>query len=154
MEQKTEITAEEDKQEIRIKRVFDLLLALLFKAHVEPEILAQWMGTKVLKLECKRHGSFQFETIDPQGNTHRFNGVIHEMVPNQKITRTFEMEGTAFPVQLEYFEFEKLNDNTSQLNMHIIYKSVAVRDDILKLPFAYGLNMAHNQLQEFASKLK
>src|SRR6478609_8247455 len=113
MEQKTKIKAEDGKQELLITREFDLPLELLFRAYVEAEIVEQWMGTKVLKLESKKHGSYQFETTDPKGNKHRFNGVIHEFSPNQKITRTFEMENTAFPVQLEFLEFEKLTDETS-----------------------------------------
>lgn len=155
MERKTKINAEDGKQEIVITREFDLPLELLFKAYVEPEIVEQWMGTKVLKLENKKHGSWQFETSDAQGNVvFQSNGVIHEFVPNQKITRTFEMENTAFPVQLEFLEFEKLDDDTSLLKMQIVYKSVADRDQMLKLPFAGGLNMAHNRLQKIVGKLK
>ena len=154
MEQKTKINAEGGKQELVITREFDLPLELLFKAHVDPEIIEQWMGTKVLKLESKKHGSYQFETTDPQGNKHRFNGVIHEFSPNRKITRTFEMENTPFGVQLEFLEFEKLTDDSSKLNMHIVYKSVALRDQMLQLPFAQGINMAHNRLQDIVSKLK
>ena len=155
MERKTKINAEDGKQELVITREFDLPLELLFKAYVEPEIVEQWMGTKVLKLENKKHGSYQFETTDPKGNkVFRFNGVIHEFVPNQKITRTFEMENTPFAVQLEFLEFEKLTDDTSKLNMHIVYRSVALRDQMLKLPFAQGINMAHNRLQEIVNKLK
>lgn len=155
MERKTKINAEEGKQELVITREFDLPLELLFKAYVEPEIVEQWMGTKVVKLENKKHGSWQFETSDAQGNVMlRSNGVIHEFVPDRKITRTFEMENTPFPVQLEFLEFEKLTDNTSKLNMKIIYKSVADRDQMLKLPFAQGINMAHNRLQDIVSKLK
>ena len=55
---------------------------------------------------------------------------------------------------LEIYEFEKLTDDTSKLNMHVIYESVAQRDQVLKLPFAQGINMAHNRLQEIVSKLK
>jgi len=148
MERKTKINAEDGKQELMITREFDLPLELLFKAYVEPEIVEQWMGTKVLKLENKKHGSYQFETTDPQGNKHGFNGTIHELVPNKKITRTFEMENAPFEVQLEFLEFEKLTDDTSKLNMHVIYRSVALRDQLLKLPFAQGINMAHNRIQE------
>ena len=154
MERKTNINAEDGKQELTITREFDLPLELLFKAYQEPEFIEQWMGTKVLKLENKKHGSFQFETTDPKGNKHQFNGAIHEFIPNQKITRTFEMENTPFGVQLEFLEFEKLTDDTSKLNMHVIYRSVAVRDQILKLPFAQGINMAHNRIQEILIKLK
>ncbi|MFI5185899.1 MAG: SRPBCC domain-containing protein [Chitinophagales bacterium] len=155
MERKTKINAENGKQELVITREFDLPLELLFKAYAEPEIVEQWMGTKVLKLESKKHGSWQYETKDPRGKVvFRANGVIHEFVPNQKITRTFEMENTPFGVQLEFYEFEKLTDDTSKLNMHMIYESVAQRDQVLQLPFAQGINMAHNRLQDITSKLK
>lgn len=154
MEQKTKVHAEDGKQEMQITREFDLPLELLFKAYEEPEIVEQWMGTKVLKLENKKHGSYQFETTDPKGNKHGFNGVIHEFSPNNKITRTFEMENAPFGVQLEFLEFEKLSDDTSKLTMHIVYRSVALRDEMLKLPFAQGINMAHNRIQDILSKLK
>ena len=155
MEQKTKISAEEGKQELVITREFDLPLELLFKAYVEPDIVEQVMGTKVLKLESKKHGSYQFETTDAKGNVvFKANGVIHEFSPNRKITRTFEMDNAPFGVQLEIYEFEHLTDDTSKLNMHVIYESVAQRDQILKLPFAQGLNMAHNRLQDIVSKLK
>jgi len=138
MEQKTKISAVDGKQELMITREFDLPLELLFKAYAEAELVEQWMGTKVLKLENKKHGSYQFETTDLKGNKHRFSGAIHAFVPNQKITRTFEMENTPFGVQLEFMEFEKLTDNTSKLNMHVVYRSVAQRDQVLQLPFAQG----------------
>jgi uncharacterized protein YndB with AHSA1/START domain len=155
MGQKTKINAEDGKQELVITREFDLPLELLFKAYVEPHIVEQWMGTKVLKLENKKHGGWQFETTDAQGNVvFRANGVIHEFVPNRKITRTFEMENAPFDVQLEFLEFEKLTDDTSKLNMHIVYRSVALRDQMLQLPFAQGINMAHNRLQQIVSKLR
>jgi len=154
MERKTKINAEDGKQELMITREFDLPLELLFKAYVEPEIIEQWMGTKVLKLENKKHGSYEFETTDPKGNKHGFNGVIHELIQNRKITRTFEMENAPFDVQLEFLEFEKLTDDTSKLNMHVIYRSAALRDQLLKLPFTQGINIAHNRLQEIVNKLK
>ena len=154
MEQKTKIHAEDGKQEIAITREFDLPLELLFKAYTEAGIVEQWMGTKVLKLENKKHGSYQFETTDPKGNRHGFNGVIHEFNMNRKITRTFEMENAPFDVQLEFLEFERLTDNTSKLNMHVIYRSVEVRDQVLQLPFVQGINMAHNRLEAIVSKLK
>jgi uncharacterized protein YndB with AHSA1/START domain len=154
MEQKTKINAEDGKQELVITREFDLPLELLFKAYEEPEFVEQWMGTKVLKLESKKHGSYQFETTDPKGNKHGFNGTIHEFIPNQKSIRTFEMQNTPFGVQLEVYEFERLTDDTSKLQMHVIYESVAQRDEVLKLPFKQGINIAHNRIQDILSKLK
>ena len=154
MENKTNIHAETGKQEITITREFDLPVELLFKAYVEPEIVEQWMNTKVLKLESKKHGAYAFETPDRMGNKHGFNGTIHEFVEEEKITRTFEMENTPFEPWLEYLQFEQLSDDTSKLTMHVIYKSVEQRDLLLKMPFAQGINMAHNRIQEILSHLK
>ena len=84
----------------------------------------------------------------------RMNGTIHEFVPNKKITRTFEMENTPFGVQLEFLEFEQLTEDSSKLTMHVIYRSVEARDQLLKLPFSQGINMAHNRIQDILNKLK
>jgi uncharacterized protein YndB with AHSA1/START domain len=155
MEQKTKVDAEEGKQELLITREFELPVELLFKAYVEPEIVEQWMGTKVLKLENKKHGSWQFQTSDAQGKVvFQANGVIHEFVPEKKLTRTFEMENTPFGVQLEFLEFEELTEETSRLKMHIVYRSVAHRDQMLQIGMGKGMNMAHNRLQDVVSKLK
>lgn len=154
MQQKTKINAEDGKQDIVITREFDLPIKLLFKAYEEADIVEQWMGTKVLKLDSKKHGSYQFETVDPKGNKHVFTGVIHEFIPDSKIIRTFEMENTPMGVQLEIYEFEQITADTSRLRMHVIYESVVQRDQVLKLPFAQGINMAHNRIEDIVSKLK
>jgi len=137
-----------------ITREFELPLDLLFKAYAEPELVEQWMGTKVLKLENRKYGCYRFETTDPKGNKYGFNGVIHEFSANQKIIRTFEFENTPFGVQLEVLEFEQLTDDTSKLTIHTIFESVSQRDQMLQMPFAQGINMAHNRLQEILNKLK
>jgi uncharacterized protein YndB with AHSA1/START domain len=136
MERKTKVNAEEGTQDIVIIREFDLSVELLFKAYTEPDLVEQWMGTKVLKLESKKHG------------------VIHEFILNHKITRTFEFEDMPHGVQLELLQFEKLGNHRSKLNIHTIYESAGHREQALKLPFAQGINMAHNRLQEIASNLK
>jgi uncharacterized protein YndB with AHSA1/START domain len=153
MEQKTKVTAEDGKQDLLITREFDLPVALVFKAYADAGILEQWMGTKVLKLESKKQGSYEFETKNAEGQvTFKANGVIHEFVPDQKIIRTFEMENAPFGVQLEVLEFEGLTDDTSRLSIHTIYESGAYRDQLLKMPFAYGINMAHDRLQDIVGK--
>ena len=153
MENKTKVHAVESKQEILITRDFDLPVELLFKAYEDPALFEQWMETKVLKMENKKHGCYAFETSRNGNVVVRANGTIHEFVPNQKITRTFEMENTPFPVQIEYLQFEKLTDETSRLIMHIVFKSIEFRNQLMQMPFAQGINMAHNKLQELISKL-
>jgi uncharacterized protein YndB with AHSA1/START domain len=153
MKRKTNIDAEAGKQEILITREFELPVALLFKAYTEAKLVEQWMGNKVLKMESRPYGCYQFETTDGDGNVlFRANGVIHEFVSNQKITRTFEMENTPFPVQLEFLEFVEITADRCQLIMHVIYKSVKDRDQLLQMPFAAGINMAHDRLEKIMNQ--
>jgi|ERR1700739_2054870 len=160
MELKTKVIAEDGKQELTITREFDLPVELLFKAHAEPELIEQWMSnpyatSKMLKFEGKKHGSYQQQSTDANRKVvFRANGTFHDFIPNKKITRTFEMENAPLGVQLELLNFEKLTDNTSKLTTHVIYESVAIRDQVLKTPFAPGLSMAHDRMQEIMSKLK
>lgn len=160
MERKTKVTAGDNQQVINISREFDLPVELLFKAHEDPELFEQWMSheygtTKVVKYETKLHGGWEFQTVDSQGNVlFSAHGVFHAFVPNEKITRTFEMSGAPFDVQLEFLEFERLTDDTSKLTMQSIFRTGAQRDQLLKMPFAQGLDMAHNRLQQVVSQLK
>ena len=160
MEHKTKIHAEEGKHDLVITREFDLPVELLFKAHIEADLFEQWMSheyatVKVFKLEIKKHGCWQFDTIDNSGKkVFGAHGTVHEFVLNKKIIRTFEMDNSPFDVQMEFLDFEQLNEDTSKLTMQSIYRSVALRDQMLKLPFQQGLNMAHNRLQQIINKLK
>lgn len=155
MEKKTIVHAPEGKQEIIITREFDLPVDLLFRAHAEPELISQWMGTRIIKFEAKKHGSYQIETPGPTGDiAFRANGVFHDFITDKKIIRSFEMEGSPFSVQLDFFDFEAVSADSSRLTMHMIFKSVEHRDELLKMPFQFGLNMAHNRLQEIVSQLK
>lgn len=154
MEQKTQIIAEEGKQDILVTREFDLPVELLFKAYTEPELLEQWMGLTVLKLENKNHGSFEFETIREGKVIFTANGTIHQITTNQKIIRTFEMNHLLAGVRLEFLDFEPITDDKSKLIMQMIYQSETNRTEQLKLPFAYGLNMAHDRLQQMLKNEK
>jgi uncharacterized protein YndB with AHSA1/START domain len=154
MEQKTKVHAEDGKQEVWITREFDLPLELLFRAHVEPEIIEQYMGTKVLTFEGRKQGGYRFQTTHEGKVVFQANGVIHDLIPNRKITRTFEMDNTPFGVQLEMYEFEHLTEDTSKLTMHVVYESVAKRDQVLQIGLSWGLNMAHDRLQDIVKNLK
>ena len=153
MKPTTQVHAAEGRQELTITRDFDLPLDRLFRAFEDPDIVARWMGTKVVKLENRRHGGWEYETSGPNGQVvFRAHGVIHDFVPNERITRTFEMDNNSFPPQLEFLEFSSLSEHTSHLRMHIVFKSVADRNQLVQLPFARGLGIAHDRLQRIMTE--
>ena len=160
MDLKTKVAAEEDKHDLLITREFDLPVELLFKAFVDPEIIVQWKTpanttAKILKSAMGKHGSYQMQISEADGKvvavTH---GVIHDLIPDQKIIRTFQVEGAPMGVQLEVYDFEKLAEETSRLNMHVIYESVSQRDMVLKSPTGQNMDMAFNRLQELLGSRK
>lgn len=154
MERKTQVTAGKGAQDILITREFDLPVGLLFKAYTEAEFFEQWMGTKVTLFDIKKQGAYRFETYGPDGAVvFAANGTVHECSAPQRIIRTFEMENTPFPVQLEFLDFEALTEDTSKLSIQIVYRTAADRDNMLALPFGYGLNMAHDRLQQLVTKI-
>lgn len=148
MEQKTKIHAEEGRQDIVVTRNFELPVDLVFRAHTEADLLEQWMGLTVLKLESKSGGSFQLETIRNGKVVFTAAGVIHKIVPNKTIIRTFEMNHLLAGVRLEFLEFEAITKENSRLTMQLLYQSPRHRAEQLKLPFAHGLNTAHNRLEQ------
>jgi len=153
MERKTKVDAKDGELLITITRDFDLPVELLYKAYEDAEIVSQWMGTNVLKLENVKYGGYQFETKDNKGNVvFRAHGTVHDAIPNTLIVRTFEMENAPFGVQLETLHFEKLTDDSSRLIIHSLYQSGELRDQLLQMPFAYGINMAHDRLQQIFKK--
>ena len=158
MERKTNILAEPGRHDLFITREFELPVELLFRAHAEADIFEQWMSheygiVKMVKLEARKHGSWKFQTTDKEGNVlFAASGVFADFIPESRITRTFEMENTPFPIQLEFLEFENLGEERSKLTMQIVYRTVEYRDKMLKSPFAHGLNMAHDRLQLILQK--
>lgn len=153
MELKTKVNAEKGAQDLHIIREFEAPVELLFNAFTHAELFEKWMGTRVTKFDCVPYGSYRFETSGPNGSVlFSANGTFHEVINNKRITRTFEMENTSFPVQLEFLEFEQLSANTSLLNMQLIFRSNKIRNELLQMPFAQGLNYAHNILEELLSQ--
>ena len=107
MDLKTKVTAEDGKHDLLITREFDLPVELLFKAYVDPEIIVQWKTppnttAKILKSAMGKHGSFQMQITGADGNVMAVtHGVIHDLIPNQKIIRTFQVEGAPWACSLK-----------------------------------------------------
>lgn len=152
MENKTIVTAPEHTQNLLITRQFNLPVELVFKAFVDAQIFEQWMTTKVTHFEARSQGAYAFETAHNGVVMFRAHGTFHEVIPNETIVRTFEMRDTGFPVQLEFLHFEAIDADSSKLTMHIIFKSAEARAQLLAMPFAQGLQMAHDRLEQYVNK--
>jgi uncharacterized protein YndB with AHSA1/START domain len=156
----TKIIAEPGKQELFITREFDAPRELVFKAHTDPELFAQWLGPRGYTMTLETFepvsgGKYRYLHTDPSGNTYGFHGVYHEMSPELMI-QTFEFEGMPEKghVILDSMRLEELPGNRTRITIHSVYQSVADRDGMIQSGMERGVNEGYERLDEILAGLK
>ena len=76
---RTQITAEPGLPQILITREFDATRELLFRAHIDPALLAQWLGprwltTTIDRFDPQHGGIWHYIRWDPEGGEYAFGG--------------------------------------------------------------------------------
>ena len=157
---KTTVKAEPGKQELFIQREFEAPRELVFRTFTEPKLLAQWlspcgMTIHVEKLEPEG-GSWRFIHSTPDGNTFGFHGVMHEVLPPERIIRTFEYEGLPEKghVILETLRMESLPNNRTSVIIQSVFQSVADRDGMVAAGMENGTAEAHALLDTLLASLR
>lgn len=108
---KTSFTVDRDNLQVIMSRIFDAPRELIFKIMTDPKLIPEWWGpstytTKIDKHEFKVGGVWRFIQRDKDGNEFAFNGVIKEIVPNEKVVQTFEFEPMAGHILTERLVLE------------------------------------------------
>lgn len=157
---KTMITAEPGKQELFITREFDAPRELVYRAHTEPEIFAQWLGPKDLSVDFEvfepvSGGRWRFLNVDQDGNEYAFHGTFHEVTPT-RIIQTFEFEGLPETghVSLETLTLEDLGNGRTKLTTHAVYQSVADRDGMVQAGMESGVTEGYEKLDDILLTLQ
>ena len=152
----TRITAEPGLPFIDIEREFDAPRDLLYRAHVDPELLAQWLGPakytmRVDRFDVRDGGRWRFVHLDTDGTEHGFRGVFHGEPSVEGILQTWEWEGLPGHVALESLTFEE-RDGRTTLRVHAAYQSVADRDGLIASGMEGGLNEGYARLDELVGR--
>jgi uncharacterized protein YndB with AHSA1/START domain len=154
---KTQIIAEPGVPQIVITREFAAPRALLFRAHVDPELLVQWLGPRALtitldRLEARDGGRWRYTHRDAEGNEYAFHGVYHGTPSPEGIVQTFEFEGAAGHVALQTLTFEEHGGKTL-LRTNAIFQSVEDRDAMVQSGMEHGVNDSMERLDELIARL-
>lgn len=155
---KTQITAEPGIPQIIISREFDAPRGLVFRAHAEPELLAQWLGPRDLALaidrwEARGGGTWRYVHTDAQGNTYGFHGVFHDDPSPQAIVQTFEFEGAPGHVALQTVTFTDRGGKTLARTVSA-FQSVEDRDAMIASGMERGARDSGDRLDELLAKLQ
>lgn len=155
------ITAEPGKQEMVIEREVDAPRELVFRAFVEPDLYAQWIGprsltTDIETFEPRTGGSYRYIQKDGEGNTYAFHGVYHEVSPPERIIDTFEFEGlpeTGHAI-MDVMNFEELPGGRTRLVGKSVFLNVEDRDGMMQSGMEEGMEDSYSQLDELMERMK
>jgi uncharacterized protein YndB with AHSA1/START domain len=157
---KTTITVEPGKQELFITREFDAPRALVYKAHIDPDLYVQWLGPRGYEMvletfEPLSGGRYRYIHKDKDGNEFSFHGVFHE-ISEDLLIQTFEFEGLPERghVILDTMRLEELPGNRTKATIQSVYQSVSDRDGMVQSGMEHGVNDGYERLDELLAKMQ
>jgi uncharacterized protein YndB with AHSA1/START domain len=114
---KTEIEVPTGIPQVVVTRAFAAPVDLVLRAHIEPDLLVQWLGPRELTLTVERFeahdgGRWRYVHRDLEGNEHGFHGVFHGEPSTSGMVQTFEYEGVPGHVKLDTTTFEEVDGET------------------------------------------
>ena len=141
---------------IRIIREFDAPKEKVFRAHVEADLVQQWLGPrdhemKVDHYDCRTGGSYRYVHIS-NGEEYGFYGSFHEVRPDECIVQTFTYEGMPDAVALERLTLEDLGNGRCRLTAFSLGDSFEGRDAMLASGMEEGIKQAYEQLDELLAR--
>jgi uncharacterized protein YndB with AHSA1/START domain len=156
---KTTLVAVPGRQELLITREFDAPRELVFKAHTDAAIYAQWLGPRDLTttfttFEPHSGGSYRFVSTDKDGNEFGFHGVYHEVLYPERMIGTFEFEGLpeAGHVEFDTTRFEELPGGRTRMTILAVYQTVEDRDGMIASGMESGMNQGFDRLDEILAE--
>jgi len=155
---KTNVIAEPGKQEVIITREFDAPRELVYKAHIDPKLYAQWLGPRGYEMiletfEPHSGGRYRYIHKDQNGNEYSFHGVFHE-ISEELMIQTFEFEGLpeSGHVTLDTMRLESLPGDRTRITIQSVFQSVADRDGMVQAGMESGVREGYERLDEILER--
>lgn len=146
------IEAVPDLPVIRITREFDATPDRVFRAHVDRDLFAQWVGprsvdTEITAWDASTGGRWAYRASRAEdGFDSGFYGSFHEVRPNERIVQTFTWEGAPDGVSLETMTFEELPAGRTRIVATSVVETLEIRDMILSSGMEVGVNEGYEKL--------
>lgn len=152
----TRIEADPTVPAIRITREFDAPPSAVYRAHVDPELVVQWLGPRRLTMTLQRWdaetgGGYRYTHVGDDGVEHRFFGSFHELRPDERIVQTFTYEGFPEGVALETMTLVALPDGRTRIEGFSLCDSFEARDGMLHSGMDEGVIEGYERLDEILS---
>jgi uncharacterized protein YndB with AHSA1/START domain len=109
--------------------------------------------TKIDKHEFKVGGVWRFIQRDKDGNEFAFNGVIKEIVPNEKVVQTFEFEPMAGHILTERLVLEDTEDGKTKVTNTSIYSTIEDLEGMVQSGMEGGATESWERLAKLVEKV-
>ena len=148
----TQILADPKVPAVRIIREFDAPREKVFRAHLEPDLLVQWLGPRSVQMridyfDARTGGSYRYVHA-ADGVEHGFHGCFHEVRPSEVIVQTFTYEGFPDGVALERLVLEDIGNGRTRLTATSLCDSFEGRDAMLASGMDVGVREGYERLDE------
>ena len=136
---------------VRIVREFDAPPDRVFRAHVEPDLVVQWLGPARMTMQvdhwnCQTGGSYRYMHLDRDGE-YGFHGSLHDVEEPHRIVQTFTFEGFPDQVALETLALEPLDDGRrTRLTVTSLVDSFEGRDAFVASGMESGVREGYERL--------
>ncbi|MBD0677028.1 SRPBCC family protein [Streptomyces sp. CBMA156] len=147
----TRIEADPQLPTIRIVREFDAPQERVFRAWIEPELVARWIGpknhdTKIDTWEGRTGGHYRYSMHHEGQEIAAFYGSFHEVRPATRLVQTFTYEGMPDGVSLDTATFEPAGDGRTRVTVLSVVDSMTIRDAILASGMEKGVIEGYQKL--------
>ena len=154
---RTTIEADPSVPTIRITREFDAPPEKVFRAFVEPELFAQWVGprgleTEVEEWDARTGGCWRYRARQGELETG-FYGSFHEVRAHERIVQTFTWEGAPDGVSIETMSFEPLDGGRCRIVAVSVVESFETREQILASGMDTGVVEGYQKLDELLERV-
>ena len=141
---------------LHIERVFAATPERLWRAMTDPALVAQWWGRGnklvIERDEVVRGGHWRYvEHAD--GQQHGFEGRYREVVPMQRVSRTFEWDGMPGHVSVETATLVDLGDGRTRLVTDVLFLTAEDRDGMVSAGMEGGMNESFAALDRVLATL-
>jgi uncharacterized protein YndB with AHSA1/START domain len=149
--QQTRIEADPNVPTIRIIRDFDAPPDKVFRAWIDPELVAKWLGPKSTEMridewDARTGGNYRYAAVQDGAEVAAFYGSFHEVRPNERLVQTFTWEGMPDGVSLETMVFEDLGGGRTRTVGLSLVDSFEARDGIMASGMDVGVYEGYEKL--------
>jgi uncharacterized protein YndB with AHSA1/START domain len=140
----TTIEADPKLPTITMVREFDAPPDRVFRAWIDPEIAARWLGpnsttTKISNWDGRTGGNFRYASWRDGEEIASFYGSFHEVREPERLVQTFTWEGYPDGVSLETVTFTELPGGRTRISSLTVVESMEARDMILSSGMEVGV---------------